>query len=96
MHRYQKEIVGVLTRVLNGGEVSLAELAELSFVAESELRGALLDAHVSLVEFACNRDLRSRDAAADRAMRAELGICLQRIAEICERPPPPKQAASIH
>jgi len=32
MHRYQKEIVGVLTRVLNGGEVSLAELAELSFV----------------------------------------------------------------
>jgi hypothetical protein len=97
MHRYHKEIVGVLMRVLNGGEVSLAELAELSFVAESELRGALIDAHVSLLEFACHRELRARDAAADRAMRAELETCLERIAEVCERPAPaPRPSASIH
>ena len=97
MHRYQKEIVGVLTRVLNGGEVSLAELAELSFVAESELRAALLEAHVNLLEFACHRDLRSRDASADRAMRAELEMCLKRIAEVCARgSPAPHMTATIH
>ena len=97
MHRYQKEIVGVLTRVLNGGEVSLAELAELSFVAESELRAALLEAHVNLLEFACHRDLRSRDATADRAMRAELETCLERIAEVCDRASPaPRSTVSIH
>src|ERR1051325_10416200 len=97
MYRYEKEIVGVLMRVLNGGDVSLAELAELSFLAESELRAALIDAHVSLLEFACHRDLRSRDLAADRAMRAELEMCLERIAQICERgAPAPGPSASIH
>ena len=97
MHRYQKEIVGVLMRVLNGGEVSIAELAELSFLAESELRAALIEAHVYLLEFAHHRDLRSRDASADRAMRAELEVCLERIAEICERgSPAPAPNASIH
>jgi hypothetical protein len=96
MHRYQKEIFSVLTRVLNGGEVSLAELAELSLVAESELRAALIDAHVSLLDFACHRDLRSRDAAIDRAMRDELEKCLQRIGEICDRNPAPAPTATIH
>lgn len=34
MLRDLKEIVGVLMRVLDGGEVSQAELAELSFAAD--------------------------------------------------------------
>ena len=97
MHRYEKEVVGVLMRVLNGGDVSLAELAELSFLAESELRAALIEAHVSLLEFVCHRDLRSRDPAADRAMRAELVMCLQRIGEIYARGSRARgAAASIH
>jgi len=97
MHRYQKEIVSVLTRVLKGDEVSWAELAELSFVAESELRVALVEAHVSLLEFVCHRDLRTRDAAADRAMRDQLELCLERIIDAGERVSPASApAATIH
>jgi len=80
-----KEIAGVLMRVLKGGEVSPAELAHMSFMAESELRAALADAYAGLLEFAHHRDLRSRDAAADRAMRAQLEMCLERIADACDR-----------
>jgi hypothetical protein len=85
MHRDLMEIAGVLMRVLKGGEVSPAELAHMSFMAESELRATLADAYASLLEFAHHRDLRSRDAAADRAMRAQLELCLERIAEVCDR-----------
>lgn len=85
MHRDLKEIAAVLMRVLRGGEVSLAELTHMSFMAESELRAVLAEAYVSLLEFAHHRDLRSRDAAADRAMRAELEVCLERIADACDR-----------
>ena len=85
MHRDLKEIAGALMRVLRGGEVSPAELAHMSFVAGIELRTALAEAYASLVEFAHHRDLRSRDAAADRAMRAKLEMCLERIADACDR-----------
>jgi hypothetical protein len=97
MHRELKEIAGILMRVLRGGEVSLAELADMIFVAESELHLALAEACVSLLEFACHRDMRSRDAAADRAMRAKLEMCLERIVETGERvAPAPRPAATIH
>ena len=85
MHRDLKEIAGALMRVLRGGEVSPAELAHMSFVAGIELRTALAEAYASLVEFAHHRDLRSRDAAADRAMRAQLELCLERVAGACDR-----------
>jgi hypothetical protein len=97
MHRDLMEISRVLMRVLKGGEVSPAELARMSFMAESELRAALLDAYVSLLEFAHHRDQRSRDAAADRAMRAQLEMCLERIADACDRAlPRPGPSVSIH
>ena len=53
------EISRVLMRVLKGGEVSPAELAHMSFIAESELRAALAEAYAGLLEFAHHRDLRS-------------------------------------
>jgi hypothetical protein len=88
MHRDLMEIARVLMRVLSGGEVSPAELAHMSFMPESELRAALYEAYAGLVEFALQHDLRSRDAAADRAMRAELEMCLERIVDACDRVPP--------
>lgn len=93
-----KEIVGVLMRVLDGAEVSQAELADLSFAAHGEVRAALLEAYIKLLEFAHDRDLRERDAGADRAMRAELEACLDRIVEACDRERPPVRplAATIH
>lgn len=97
MIRDLKEIVGVLMRVLDGGEVSQAELADLSFAAHGEVRAALLEAYIKLLEFAHDRDLRSRDAAADCAMRTELEACLDRIVEACDRERPPvPQTVSIH
>ena len=85
MIRDLKEIAGFLMRVLKGGEVSPAELAHMSFVAESEVRAALAEAYAGLLEFAQHRDLRSHDVAADRAMRAQLEMCLERIADACDR-----------
>ena len=95
MHRDLKEIAGVLMRVLKGGEVSPAELAHMSFVAQIELRTALAEAYASLVEFALHRDLRSHDAAADRAMRDQLELCLERIVDAGERVSPGPRPA-IH
>lgn len=97
MTRDLKEIAAMLMRVLRGGEVSPAELAHMSFMAESELRAALADAYAGLVEFAHHRDLRSRDAVADRAMRAQLGMCLERIVDAGERVSSEQgPAATIH
>ena len=97
MHRELMEIAAVLMRVLRGDEVSVAELMDLSIVMECELRAALLDAHISLLEFAQHRDMRSRDAAADRAMRARLELCLEHIIEAGERvSPPSRPTATIH
>ena len=97
MMRDLKEIAGILMHVLRGGEVSPAELMDLSLVAECELREALAHACVCLFEFAYHRDLRSRDAAGDRMMRARLEMCLERIAEVCDRvAPAPRPSVSIH
>ena len=94
-----KEIIGVLMRVLAGGEISRAELAGLSFAAHGEVRAALLEAYIKLLEFAHDRDLRARNAAADCAMRAELEACLDQIFAACDRELPPvplTAAATIH
>jgi hypothetical protein len=67
-----KDVVGILMRVLDGGEVSPAELEDLVFDAEGELEAALSAAFIKLQEFAYDRDLRRNDPALDRVMRAEL------------------------
>jgi hypothetical protein len=81
MARDIKDIVGVLMRVLGGGEVLPAELDDLDFEAEGELAAALNEAFIKLREFAYDRDLRQSDPARDRAMRAELQACLDRIVQ---------------
>jgi hypothetical protein len=47
-----KEIVGVLMRVLGGGEVLPSELEDLVFEADGELEAALSAAFITLQEFA--------------------------------------------
>jgi hypothetical protein len=74
-----KDIVGVLMRVLGGGEVLPAELNDLEFEAEGELAAAVNEAFIKLQEFVCDRDLRQSDPARDRTMRAELQACLEQI-----------------
>jgi hypothetical protein len=97
MHRELMEIADLLLRVERGGEISRAELMGLSFVAHSEMRTAMAEACITLLEFARDRDLRSRDPAHDRVMRLQAWVCLEYIIEICERSPPaPAQSASIH
>lgn len=90
MHADIKEIVGVLMRVLGGGEVGESELADLGYEAEGELEIALNEAYVALGEFAEALDARRSDPEVDRQMRAELQAYLDRIVAICdaEEPPP--------
>jgi hypothetical protein len=92
MHADIKEIVGVLMRVLDGGEVEEDELADLAFEAEGELETALNAAYVQLGEFAAAADARREDPATDQQMREELQACLDEIVRICdaEEPPPRK------
>ena len=79
MHADIKEIVGVLMRILDGGEVSQEQLAELSFEADGELHVALNEAYIKLMEFAFDRELRLADSALDRKMRSALQEHLNRI-----------------
>jgi hypothetical protein len=72
MNRDAKEIVGVLMQLLGGAEVAHDQLTELSFEADGELKRALNEAYIKIVEFAYDRELRVRDPALDRAMRGAL------------------------
>jgi hypothetical protein len=82
-----KDVVGVLMRVLDGGEVSLEELNDLSFNNEGEIGTALNEAYVKLREFAIDRDIRASDPEAERRMRARLQQCLDKIVNACDRSP---------
>jgi hypothetical protein len=89
MHVDIKEIVGVLMRVLDGGEVSESELADVSFEAQGELETALNAAYVQLGEFAVAVEVRRSDPERDRQMREELQACLDEIVRICDAQEPP-------
>ena len=80
-----KEVVGVLMRVLDGEEVTQAEVEELGFEGEGDVQAALHDAYIKLLEFAHDRDARQKDRAADQAMRERLQACLNRIVAACDR-----------
>src|SRR5262245_40771647 len=73
-----KEVMGVLMRVLDGGEVSHEDLDDLGFEADGELEEALNEAYVQLREFANDRDLRLGDPKLDRDMRSDLRPCLNK------------------
>jgi len=79
MNRDVKEVVGVLMHVLDGGEVTHDQLTELTFEADGELRLALNEAYIKLMEFAYDRELRLRDRELDGEMRWALQICLDQI-----------------
>ncbi len=79
IERDVKDVVGVLMRILNGGETSADELQELGFEAEGELQAALNAAYIKLLEFVHDRELRIADRNIDRQMRRELQEVLDRI-----------------
>jgi hypothetical protein len=85
MERDIKDVIGVLMRVLDGGEVSQEDLDDLEFEADGELEEALNEAYVKLREFASDRDLRLRDPKVDRGMRSDLQACLDKIVRACDR-----------
>lgn len=87
MERDIKEIIGVLMRVIDGGEISLAELAELEFEAEDELLATLNETYIRLLEFAHDYDRRSQDRKYDSAMRLQLQECLDTIVRLCDHTP---------
>ncbi len=80
-----KEMIGVLMRVLDGGEITLADVQDLEFEGEGELQIALNEAYIRLLEFVHDRDARSNDRDLDRAMRAGLQACLDSIVAACDR-----------
>jgi hypothetical protein len=82
-----KDVVGILMRVLGGGDVSLEELNDLRFDTDGEIGSALTEAYVKLREFAIDRDLRLSDPKADRDLRADLQKRLDKIVRACDRAP---------
>src|SRR5262245_10709812 len=82
-----KDMIGILMRVLGGGEVSLQELNELEFDSDGEIGTALNEAYVKLREFAIDRDLTQSDPNADRDFRARLQTYLDKIVSACDGAP---------
>lgn len=84
MERDIKEVIGVLMRVLSGGEVSHQDLDDLGFEADGELETILNETYVKLREFANDRDLRLNDLERDRDMRSDLQEYLDKIVKACD------------
>jgi len=87
MQRDIKDIVGVLMHVLGGGEISPEELADVGFEAEGELKEALNEAYIKLLELVHDRGARLNDREIDETMRSALQECLDRIVSVCDRLP---------
>jgi hypothetical protein len=85
MQRDLKDVIGVLMRVLGGGEVSPEELDDLGFDADGELLTALNEAYITLRAFAHDRELRRNDRDIDRQMQLALQDCLDNIVRVCDR-----------
>ena len=77
-----KEIIGVLMRVLDGGEISQHEVEDLAFEAEGDLQTALNEAYIKLMEFAYDRDARLGDQQYDEEMRSKLEQSLAEIVRL--------------
>jgi hypothetical protein len=82
-----KEVIGLLMRVLGGGEVTQAKVLDLDFEADGELLAALNDAYIKLLEFAHDRELRSADPDLAERQRADLQRALNRITGLCDSAP---------
>jgi hypothetical protein len=84
MQRDVKDVVGLLLRLLDGGEATQAEIEEFGFEAAGELRIALNEATIKLLEFVHDADARD-DREADRRMRSTLQDCLDNIVSAWDR-----------
>ena len=86
MQRDIKDVLGVLMHVLDGGDLSSADLNDLGFEADDdELEEAVNEAYVKLAEFVQDCELRRVDPDIDRRMRSDLQVCLDRIVRTCDR-----------
>jgi hypothetical protein len=85
MARDVKEVIGVLLRVLDGSEITQADVEDLGFEGEGELQTALTEAYIRLLEFVHDRNARRNDREADRTMRASLQESLDRIVAVCDQ-----------
>jgi hypothetical protein len=86
MERDIKDVIGILMRALDGGDVSHEDLDDLAFEADGKLETALNEAYVKLREFANDRDLRLNDDEIDRRMRLDLRDCLDAIVKAAATP----------
>ena len=84
MQRDIKEVVGMLMRVIGGGETTREEVENLMFDAEGDLGVAVNEAFLKLMEFAYDHDERSEDPARDMAVRTELRRALDDIVRLAD------------
>jgi len=79
-----KEVIGVLMRILDGGEISRDEVEDLAFEATGELQTALNETYIELPEFAYDHDARRCDQKLDREMRFKLQRSLDKIVHLSD------------
>jgi hypothetical protein len=80
-----KEVIGTLMHVIGGGEVSRAEVEDLSFeAAADDLRAALNEGYLKLLEFAYDHDARVSDPKLDGETRSALQQCLSEIVRLAD------------
>ena len=79
-----KAVIGVIMRVLDGGEISPDEVFEIEFEAEGELLAALNNAYIKLLEFADDRERRMEDRHLDESERAALHDALNEIVRLSD------------
>lgn len=65
-----KEMVGLLMRALDDGEITGEDVLDLEFQADGEVLAALNEAYIDLLEFVHDRDLRFSDRGLDQKERA--------------------------
>ena len=82
-----KEVVGILMRVLDGAEITEAEVLDLEFEADDELQEVLNETFVKLLEFVNDYSLRGADRELDQKYRAALQSVLNKIVALCEKTP---------
>ena len=82
-----KELIGIIMRVLDHGEINEDEVRDLDFDAEGDLLAALNEAYIQLLEFAHDRDARHRNDALDEKERAALQASLNKIVKLCDTEP---------
>jgi hypothetical protein len=85
MARDVKEVIGVLMRVLDGEEITQADVEDLGFEGDGDVQAALNAAYIKLLEFVHDRNARQRDRALDLRIRESLQTCLDEITIACDR-----------